>query len=107
MTILEALQAKVTYPLPVTLFQSLLIDAGLNPEDIYTQEVGCSKCFQLAWAYALLGLVSATNVTEGDYSISLSDRASLIRLINSIFNRWGVDPIEEKSATVKFLDDWC
>lgn len=105
MTILQALKARFGYPVSDAFFQSVLIGRGLSPDDTYTAEVGESSCFQLAWMDGLIMLLTVPNVTEGDYSISMSDRDNILSLINSIRGDNDLPPYG--APTVKFLKDWC
>lgn len=106
MTIIKALKSKFNYNLPDSFFESILIDAGLNGESEYTQEIGNSEAFQMAWANGLVALITTPNITEGDYSISLADRASIIKLINWIYGRWNIPQIVDQIPTVKRIT-WC
>lgn len=105
MTILEALKARFGYPLSDALFQSILIGRGLSGDNPFTAEVGESPAFNLAWMDGLIMLLTVPNVTEGDYSVSLSDRDKILSLINSIRGDNDLPPYG--APTVRFLKDWC
>ena len=50
MTVLEALQAKVSYPLGAAFFETILIERSLTGTDQYTATIAKSKKFRLATA---------------------------------------------------------
>lgn len=103
MTILEALKARFGYPLSDNLFMSVLIQRGLNGEDIFTSEIGQSPAFNLAWMDGLIMLLTVPNVTEGDYSISMVDKDNILNLINSIRDDNDLPPYGQPRIT--FLAD--
>lgn len=105
MTILEALKARFNYPLSDALFQSILIGRGLSGDDPFTAEVENSPAFNLAWMDGLIMLLTVPNITEGDLSITLSDRNVILDLINSIRSDNDLPPYGK--PTVRFLKDWC
>ena len=101
MTNLEALKGKLNYPLPNNAFILALTDRGLTDSATY------SKCtaFDLAYADAIMNLVTAPNTSEGGYSISLSDKDALIKLANGIYAKCGVTgPFPKPTAT--FVQRW-
>lgn len=107
MTVLEALQAKVTYPLGAAFFETILIERSLNGSRQYDLATAKSKNFRLATADCYKAVATGVNLTEGDLSISIADKDKLIALANSIYRQFGEQPI---GATVqpgiKFLKDW-
>lgn len=109
MTILEALKSKVSYPLPDSFFQSVLIERGLSGEDEFTQSIARSKEFDLAKADVWIALVTASQVQEGNYSISLNDKSNMIKLANTIYRKYGEPEYREADAakpTVAYRADW-
>lgn len=71
-----------------------MIDNGLSESGIYT---GYSKDFDLATANLYLLLVTSANVSEGDYSVSATEKSSLLSLANGLFEKHGVtNPLGEK-----------
>lgn len=109
MTILEALKSKVSYPLPDSFFQSVLIERGLSGGGEFTQEVAKSKEFELAKADLWIALVTASQVQEGNYSISLTDKSSMIKLANTIYRKYGEPEYgesEDAKPTVTNRQDW-
>lgn len=107
MTVLEALQAKVTYPLAAAFFETILIERGLTGADTYTKAIATGKSFRLATADCYKAVALGVNVTEGSLSITQPDRDKLISMANSIYRQYEEQPV---SATVQpgitFLKDW-
>jgi len=86
MTNLEAIKSTVAgYPLPDNTFIKVLMDRGLSATVEYA---GKSKNFELATADLYMVLVSATNITEGDFSISLTDKGNLAKMAETIYRKW-------------------
>lgn len=103
MTNLEALKAKVAYPLSDNAFKVALIDRDLSDSLAYTP----GQAFDLAYADVIMTLIASPNTSEGGYSVSLSDRARLIELANGIYAKYGLtSPLEEKKPTAKFVQRW-
>lgn len=105
MTILEALKARFGYPVSDAFFQSVLIGRGLSPDDPFSPEVAHCPCFALARMDGLIQLLTEPNVTEGDYSISITDRDKILDVINAIRRENDLPPYG--APTVKFLKNWC
>ena len=99
MTNLEAIKAKLNYPLSDNAFILALQDRGLASAGIYSS----SEAFDLAYADAINTLVTAPNVSEGSYQISLSDKTNLLSLADGIYTKYSVsNPIKsflKKTAT--------
>jgi hypothetical protein len=103
MTQKEALQAAVKYELSDNELEKILIDRGLTAADVYA---GKSQAFDLAQADAITLLVTAPNVSEGGYSLSLSDKSSLIKIATGIYTKYGeVNPLIEPPK-VTALNVW-
>lgn len=86
MTVLEAIKATVAgYPLAEGIFQKVLIDRGLTATADYT---GKSKQFELATADVLMVLVSAANITEGGFQVSVTDKSNFMKMADSIYRKW-------------------
>lgn len=86
MTNLEALKAKLNYPLSDNSFILALSDRGLVSTATYAD----SKSLELAQADLIYTLVTTPNITEGGYSISLSDKSSLMKLADGIYLKYGI-----------------
>lgn len=100
MTNLEAIKGKLNYPLPDNSFILALNDRGLVETATYLK----SQAFDLAYADCITTLVTAPNVSEGGYSVSLSDKATLIKLANGIYAKYGQPGIMKPTAT--FVQRW-
>ena len=87
MTILEAIKSTVAgYPLSDNAFIKALLDRGLSATAEYS---GKSQSFELATADIYMVLVSSANVSEGGYSVSISEKANLMKMANAIYQKWG------------------
>ena len=98
MTYLEAIKAKLNYPLSDNTFILALTDRGLTSTDNYAK----SQLFDLAYADTITTLVTAPNVSEGSYSISLSDKKTLSDLADGIYKKYG-EPIRSLKKTATFV----
>lgn len=107
MTVLEALQAKITYPMTAAFFETILIERSLTGTDAYTADTAKSKSFRLATADCYKAVAFGVNVTEGSLSISQPERDKLIALANSIYRQYGEEPVGAVvQPGIKFLKDW-
>jgi hypothetical protein len=101
MTYLEAIKGKVGYPLSDNAFTLALLDRGLTAADTYT----AGQAFDLAYADAVVTLITAPNVSEGGYSVSLSDKETLLKLANGIYTKYGIaSPLSSLKPTAKFVN---
>ncbi|WP_372932436.1 DUF6706 family protein [Mariniphaga sediminis] len=104
MTILEAIKESVGYPISDNRANMTLTKRGLAASDEATQAVLNSKAFELGTADLMFWLITAPNVREGGYSLSISDKKTLKELASGIYSKWGVaDPTK---ATIKFISPW-
>ena len=95
MTNLEALSESVNYPVSDRKLLKILIDRDVNEHEEY---LGTFPDFELAKADLYVLLASSPNISEGDMSISTSDRETYKRLAGSIYSRYGVEnPLEGSS----------
>lgn len=86
MTNLEAIISEVSYPLSENTFQKKLIDRGINPLDNYT---GKTKEFELAMADLYVTLLTAANVREGDFQVSLTEKEALTKVASGLYRKHG------------------
>jgi hypothetical protein len=85
MTNLEAIQSSVAgYPLNVNVFHKALTDRGIAATDTYS---GINSDFELATADMYMILVTSANVSEGGFSVSVSEKAALKKLADTIYTR--------------------
>lgn len=103
MTNLEALKAKVNYPLESTKFEVALLDQGLNAADLYT---GTSRDFDLALAAIYVVLVTSANISEGDYQLAATDKSNYLKLAAGIFTKYGVDNPLESTPTISNMSNY-
>ena len=86
MTNLEAIKSVVAgYPLSENTFNLVLLDRGLSAASEYT---GKSKEFELATADLYKVLVTAVNISEGDYQIGMTDKSNFIKLANAVYLKY-------------------
>lgn len=103
MTNLEALSASCNYPVDTIKLQKILIDNGLNDSDTYT---GITKAFELATAALYVLIVSSANISEGDFSVSATEKAALIDLACGIFVKYGIENPLKPQATIRNLSNY-
>ena len=86
MTILEAIKSTVAgYPLSDNTFYRVLTDRGLTAAATYT---GKSQDFELATADIYMTLASAANVSEGGFSVSISDKSAFLKQADAIYQKY-------------------
>ena len=88
-TILEAIVDEVHYPISSGNLENRLITRGLDSDTEFTTEIANSKEYKGALADCLISLVSAPNFTEGDVTISLSDKDKIIEMANRLYESIG------------------
>ena len=91
MTNLDAIKAKLNYPLTDNAFILALQDRGLTSAGIYSS----GQAFDLAYADAIISLVTVPNISEGGYQINLNDKTALLNLADGIYTKYDeVNPIK-------------
>lgn len=88
-TILEAIADDVHYPVSSGNLENRLIARGLDSDIDFTREIANSKEYKGALADCLISLISAPNFTEGDVTISLSDKDKIIEMANRLYESIG------------------
>lgn len=102
MTNLEAIKADVVHPLPDNSFKKVLLDRGLSDSDQY--DPNNVKPFELAKADALLIVVASPNISEGGYTLSVSDKKELKSTASGLYRKHGItDP---NRAVVSSISPW-
>lgn len=97
-TILKTLKSLINFPLPEESYNTFLINSDLDGDAPYTKEL--RRDVELAAADLILILCTSGNVSEGGYSLSLNDKASL-RITRTLYlNRWGMPDEEEVEKPV-------
>ena len=102
MTNLEAIKAKLSYPLSDNSYILALSDRGLSSTATYASSD--RQSLELAQADLIYTLITTPNVTEGGYSVSLSDKNSMLRLADSIYAKYNVRPLNTPRA--KLVQKW-
>ena len=104
MTNLEALKATIAgYPLSDNTYSKALTDRGVSSGGTYA---GISEAFELAEADLYKTLATGVNITEGGYSISVSDRDTLLKIANSIYAKWSYPTVGGGNLRVKSVQPW-
>jgi hypothetical protein len=104
MTNLEAIKATVAgYPLSDNAYIKALMDRGITSTDTYG---GKGQAFELAQADLYITLATGVNISEGGYSISVSDRDNLVKIANSVYQRWGQPLYGAGVLKVKAVNPW-
>lgn len=101
MTILEAIKESVGYPISPNRASMTLIKRGLTGTDEATQTILNSREFELATADLMFWLITTANVSEGGYSVSLTEKASIKTIASRIYQKWGV--ADSTAPTARFI----
>lgn len=88
-TVLQALKDEVHYKLSSGFFENRLLERGLDGNDECSENILVSKPFKGAVADCLSSLVHAPNFSEGDVSLSQTEKDKILFLANSIYNSIG------------------
>ena len=100
MTNLEAIRAKLNYPLSENTYIVVLEDRGVVTDAVYAT----SESFDLAYADAITILITTPNITEGGYSISLAEKQNLLALAERIYTKYSVaNPISSLKKKATFV----
>jgi hypothetical protein len=104
-TILQAIVDDVHYPVSSGNLENRLITRGLDGDDEFTQDIANGKEYKGTLADCLISLVYAPNFTEGNVTISLSDKDKIINIANNLYGSIGEDSkkIKQDEATVEIL----
>ena len=87
MTNFEALKAEIVYQLPDNSFKKVLLDRGLNDTGEYNP--GNKRAMELCIADSIKILVSAPNISESGFSISVTEKKELIKLASTLYTKNG------------------
>lgn len=87
MTIFEALAGCVNYPIPEKCIEKILIDRNLSKDELYN---GLTRNFELATADLYKLVITSPDVSEGGYSISLSEKKTLRELYDGIYKKYNL-----------------
>ena len=86
MTNSEAIISASGYPVSADAVTRICTDRGITSSETYT---GRDKAFELAMADVYAMLAASPNISEGGYSISITDRSQLSRMADAIYSKWG------------------
>ena len=102
---LDAIKAKVGYPVSDNSVELALTTRGLTTSDEFS---ATSQAFDLAYADVIMTIVtSPTSMSEGGFSISSADRQTLINIANNIYRRYEVaNPLEAMRPKARFVQRW-
>ena len=102
MTNLEAIKSQVPYPLKENSFKKVLLDRGLVDTEEYSPDN--IKPFELATADALHIVITAPNISEGGYSISVSEKKELRQIASGLYDKHGAsNPFR---GTISSISPW-
>lgn len=101
MTILEAIKESVGYPISPNRANMTLLKRGLTGTDEATQAILNSREFELATADLMFWLITTANVSEGGYSVSLTEKASINAIAKGIYAKYGI--ADNSAPTARFL----
>lgn len=105
-TILQALQDEVHYPVGIGYLENKLLARDLDSDNPITAEVLRSTSFIGAVADCLMSLVEAPNYSEGDKSVSYSNKDIILKRANALYRSIGEDNkvAQEARPKVSILD---
>jgi len=104
MTNLQAIKARVNYPLTDIQAEEKLVARGVSASGEYTQTVAESKEFQLAYADTLRLVLTMVNLSQGG-SITAQNPAGIRGTANAIYKKYGEPLIGESGEQQSVLSD--
>lgn len=102
MTNLEAIKAEVVHPLPDNSFKKVLLDRGLPDSDQY--DPNNLRPFELAKADAILIVVASPNISEGGYTLTVSEKKELKAIASGLYQKHSVS--DPSRAVVSTISPW-
>ncbi|MBW6491950.1 MAG: hypothetical protein K0B15_12235 [Lentimicrobium sp.] len=105
MTYKEALLSSVGYPFSAVEIELACINRGLSPDGEYTAP---SKAYDLAKADLYLVAVNKPNISEGGYSVTVSDKKNYLLLRKAIFDKYGIKDLFTSGfePTISSIKPW-
>jgi hypothetical protein len=97
-TIKKALQSMINYPLDEGSFDAALTRFGLDGNSLYSQDN--VKALDICAAWLILIVCTSGNVSEGGYSLSTGDKASLLKTRSLIISLYPEENLDGEKATV-------
>jgi len=105
MTNLEALKSKaIGYPIDESTYSVILIDRGVDAAAEYK---GRSKDMELAKADLYVTLLTAANITEGGFQLSMTDKTNFANVASGIYDQYGEpNPIRKAKPQMRARRMW-
>jgi hypothetical protein len=105
MTNLDAIKSMaIGYPIDEATYNRILIDRGVDAAGTYA---GKSKAMELAKADLYVTLLTAANITEGGYQLSLTDKTNFKQVASGIYDLYREpNPLKEARPQVKAIRPW-
>lgn len=95
MTNLEALQASINQDIKEPALRKALLENALDSDAAYV--VPQEKAFDLSLASVYVFMVTTPNTQEGDYTLSMTDKATLANMAAAIYVKHGLpNPLKPK-----------
>ena len=105
-TVLEALKAEISYPVPMSFFKATLIKRGVDGDAEFTAELANSRAYRLCYADCVKRHLLAISVSEGSLSVSIADKELLLNVANGIYREYGEpEVILKEEATVTYMGE--
>lgn len=109
MTALDAIKARVNYPLTSVQAEEKLISRGVDAEETFTKEIAESKGSRLAYADTLRLVLTMVNLSQGG-SVTAQNMAGIRGTANAIYKEYGEPLIgetgEEQGSITDRSDLW-
>lgn len=99
-TVKQALRDEIPFPLGDGFLDNKLMARGIEPEAPISLELYNSEAFSGAIADCLYALVISPNISEAGMSVSLADRAIILRRANLLYKAIGEDEKEANEPRV-------
>lgn len=104
MTTLDAIKARVNYPLTTTQAEEKFVSRGVETEAEYTKAVAESKGFRLAYADTLRLVLTMVNLSQGG-SVTAQNMAGIRGTANAIYKEYGEPLIGEAGEELNTITD--
>lgn len=101
-TLLVTLKSKINFPLSEGSYNTALAEAGLNGDDLFDKDL--KRAVELCAAELILIICTSGNTTEGGYSLTINDKASLLKIRRVYLNRWGMPDDDPDTAEPLIYD---
>lgn len=104
MTTLDAIKARVNYPLTTAQAEEKLISRGVGTGEAFTKDVAESKGFRLAYADTLRLVLTMVNLSQGG-SVTAQNMAGIRGTANAIYKEYGEILIGETGEALSTITD--